>query len=84
MNSVFFFFFFNSVFFFFLFFYFNINKCPFILANPKLQDHEIQVLCFDIRLIESHERIFDNVMSMFGRVSQVLTALSITLQLAAN
>ncbi|XP_011493910.1 PREDICTED: dehydrogenase/reductase SDR family member 7 [Ceratosolen solmsi marchali] len=39
-----------------------------LLANPKLQDHDIHVLVFDVRLVESHERIFDNVISIFGRL----------------
>ncbi|XP_014218102.1 dehydrogenase/reductase SDR family member 7 [Copidosoma floridanum] len=39
-----------------------------LTANPNLQDHDVQVLVFDVRSIGSHERIFDNAMSIFGRL----------------
>ncbi|XP_058796181.1 dehydrogenase/reductase SDR family member 7 [Phymastichus coffea] len=39
-----------------------------LAANPSLQDHDIQVVVFDVRLIDSHQRIFDNVVSIFGRL----------------
>ena len=41
----------------------------FFVANPKLQDHDVQVLVFDVRAIESHERIFSQILTAFGRVS---------------
>ncbi|XP_014235747.1 dehydrogenase/reductase SDR family member 7 [Trichogramma pretiosum] len=39
-----------------------------LTANPKLQDHDVQVLIFDVRVMESHERIFNDVLTTFGRL----------------
>ncbi|XP_001603507.1 dehydrogenase/reductase SDR family member 7 [Nasonia vitripennis] len=39
-----------------------------LAINPNLQDHDIHVLVFDVRAIESHQRVFDNVLSTYGRL----------------
>ena len=38
-------------------------------VNPKLQDYDIHVLVFDVQAVDTHERIFEDAMSIFRRVS---------------
>ncbi|KAJ8687204.1 hypothetical protein QAD02_022998 [Eretmocerus hayati] len=42
------------------------NNC--LAANPNLQHHDVNMLVFDVTKIGSHERMFENAVTTFGRL----------------